>query len=273
METCVTVTYMKLMLNYYRLTDDASLIDKIEISAYNALLGAMKPDGTFFDYFPKFNGIRSTKVNFSYDINGIPLSCCTANGPMGMAVLTYAAYCYEGERINVNLYIPSSNSKLKLDTDYPEDGKVTITVLCGGEYEIGLRIPGYCKNFTLSRPYRIEKGYAVIKGEWKKGDKITLDIELPLVCHPCPQSVNPAARDTVLYTYGPLVLAADKSACPEYDKPVNAKTGERGGKMNDFAVSIDGLKLIPYYKAGASWDDDTEYKCWLINEKANCSDL
>ena len=64
METCVTITYMKLMLQYYRLTGDASCIDRIEVSLYNALLGAMKPDGSFFDYFPKFNGVRSTKVNY-----------------------------------------------------------------------------------------------------------------------------------------------------------------------------------------------------------------
>lgn len=268
METCVTVTYMKLMLNYYRLIADASLIDKIEVSAYNALLGAMKPDGTFFDYFPKFNGTRSTKVNFSYDINGIPLSCCTANGPMGMAILPYLAYCTAGGRVNINLYIPSACSKLKLETDYPEDGRINMTVLEDGEYEIGLRIPGYCKNFMLSHPYRLENGYAVIKSKWQKNDRITLMLDLPLVCHPCPKSVNPKAKDMVLYTCGPLVMAADKSVCADYDKPVRANIGEHGGvNMENSAVTVDGLKLIPYYKAGASWDGKTEYKCWLKTKK------
>jgi len=268
METCVTVTYMKLMLNYYRLTADASLIDKIEISAYNALLGAMKPDGTFFDYFPKFNGTRSTKVNFSYDINGIPLSCCTANGPMGMAILPYLAYCAEGERINVNLYAPSENEILKLETDYPEDNKVAITVKRGGEYKIALRIPGFCCDFTLSHAYVKDGGYAVICDDWKKGDKITLELKMPLDCRPCPQSVNPAAKDKVLYAYGPLVLAADKSVYADFDKPVQAQTGRRYEyKFEDGKLTADGVTLIPYYKAGASWDEKTEYKCWLNIKK------
>ncbi len=268
METCVTVTYMKLMLNYYRLTADASLIDKIEVSAYNALLGAMKPDGTFFDYFPKFNGCRSTKVNFSYDINGIPLSCCTANGPMGMAILPYMTFCEGENRIYVNLYIPSVCPKLKLETDYPSDGKINITVLEAGEYETALRIPGYCKYFSLSHPYRLENGYAVIGNDWKKGDKITLKLCMPLVCRPCPQSVNPDVKDMVLYTYGPLVLAADKSVFEDYGKPVDAVVGERVGYgFINGRLTADGVTFIPYYKAGASWDENTEYKCWLKIKK------
>ena len=264
METCVTVTYMKLMLNYYRLTADASLIDKIEISAYNALLGAMKPDGTFFDYFPKFNGTRSTKVNFSYDINGIPLSCCTANGPMGMAILPYIAYCAGEKRINVNLYIPSENDFLKLDTEYPEDCKITLTVKKPGVYEIALRIPGFCGGFTLSHGYRLDNGYAVMKKEWKAGDVITLTLDIPLLCRPSPESVNPAVSGKVIYTYGAFVLAADKSVFPEFDKPVAAHIGKRNGvKMKNSVIFADGVKLIPYYKAGASWDGMTEYKCWL----------
>ena len=264
METCVTVTYMKLMLNYYRLTGDPALIDKIEVSMYNALSGAMKPDGSFFDYFPKFNGTRSTKVNFSYDVGGMPLSCCTANGPAGMAIIPYMTYCDRGDRLLVNLYVPSECERLKIETDYPESGAVRLTVLRGGEYEIALRIPAFCRGFSLSHGYTSDGGYAVMKKKWQKGERITLDLDMPLICHECPQSVNPGAKDLVLYTYGPLVLAADKSVEPDFDKPVRAVPGVReNAVMENSAVKVDGVVLIPYHKAGATWDERTEYKCWL----------
>ena len=268
METCVTVTYMKLLLNYYRLTGDASLIDKIEVSLYNAIYGAMKPDGSFFDYFPKFNGTRSTKVNFSYDINGIPLSCCTANGPMGLAVLPYAAYCEEENRCDLNLYFTSERhikgfGVIKTETDHPLDNKITVTVTpeTEREYALALRIPGFCKKYCLPHKYVFENGYAVIKKTWKEKEIITLTLDLPLVCHE-----SPANDGKVLLTYGPLVLALDKSVDPCYDKPVPFDPG----KITDytilsspFRIKIKDRIFIPYYKAGSSWDESTEYKCWL----------
>ena len=268
METCVTVTYMKLMLNYYRLTGDPSLIDKIEISLYNALYGAMKPDGSFFDYFPKFNGTRSTKVNFSYDINGIPLSCCTANGPMGLAVLPYASFCKEENRCDINLYFPSecyveNFGKIKVETDYPLDNKITVTVTpdTGREYALALRIPGFCKSHVLPHGAEYESGYAVIKKTWKEKESITLTLDIPLVCHP-----DPANGGKVLLTYGPLVLARDKSVDFAFDRPVSFAPGEIKEfeiTADPFCIKADGCIFIPYYRAGASWDEKTEYKCWL----------
>lgn len=265
METCVTITYMKLMLQYYRLTGDASCIDRIEVSAYNALLGAMKPDGTFFDYFPKFNGTRSTKVNFSYYINGIPLSCCTANGPMGLAILPFFAYCMKGDALAVNLYIPSENAYFRMETEYPLNGVVTLVSLFDGELPVALRIPGFCDSFTLSEKYKKDGGYAVLeKKTWKKGDRVTLSLDMPLVCHPCPPSVNPEASGQVLFTYGPLVLARDKSVDPGWDQPVRTVPGTYDGyEIKDGRLRFEDAVFVPYPNAGASWDDSTEYKCWL----------
>ena len=268
METCVTVTYMKLLLNYYRLSGDAKLIDKIEVSLYNALYGAMKPDGSFFDYFPKFNGTRSTKVNFSYDINGIPLSCCTANGPMGLAVLPYAAYCEEENGCRINFYFSSECyingfGKIKTETGYPLDNKIRFTVTPDKEreYALAFRIPGFCKNHALSHAAEYDSGYAIIKKTWKEKETVTLTLDMPLICRP-----DPANGGKVLLTYGPLVLARDKSVDPGFDRPVSFAPGEiKDFEINSdpFRITVGGCVFIPYYKAGASWDEKTEYKCWL----------
>ena len=266
METCVTVTYMKLLLNYYRLTGDASYIDRAEVSLYNALCGAMKPDGSFFDYFPKFNGTRSTKVNFSYDVGGMPLSCCTANGPMGFAVIPGYTFCRGGDTVYVNFFIPSETKELKLETEYPQNGGICITVKEPGEYGIAVRIPGFCDSFALSHDHETENGYAVMRKSWRAGEKIDISFDFAPVCRDSPQSVDPTAKDKVLYTYGPVVLARDKSVDCDFDEPVIVSDtadfttdGER--------VIIGGAVFIPYRRAGASWDEKTEYKCWLDKER------
>ncbi|WP_217451963.1 beta-L-arabinofuranosidase domain-containing protein [Mucilaginibacter humi] len=45
-ETCVTATWIKLSQQLLRLTGEAKYADAIEQSYYNALLGAMKSDGS-----------------------------------------------------------------------------------------------------------------------------------------------------------------------------------------------------------------------------------
>ncbi len=58
-------------------------------SIYNALAGAQKYTGNHYDYFQQLNGRRGGKENFFSDIGGFSLSCCTANGPMGMALIPF----------------------------------------------------------------------------------------------------------------------------------------------------------------------------------------
>ena len=45
-ETCVTATWIKFSQQLLRLTGEAKYADAIEIAFYNALLGAMRPDGS-----------------------------------------------------------------------------------------------------------------------------------------------------------------------------------------------------------------------------------
>ena len=61
METCVTVYWMRLCHQLLRLTGEVKYADELEKSLYNAIFGALKPDGRFFEYFPRFNGERNPK--------------------------------------------------------------------------------------------------------------------------------------------------------------------------------------------------------------------
>ncbi|MBP1587477.1 MAG: glycoside hydrolase family 127 protein [Clostridia bacterium] len=242
METCVTVTYMKLMLQWYRLTGDASSVDRIETAAYNALLGAMKRDGSYFEYFPRFDGVRSTKSNFTYDVSGVPLSCCTANGPMGFAILPGLAVCESQKDVQesaqkdviVNLYAPltaklSGGTILEILTDYPRTGVIKLVVRKAGDLSgnILLRIPEFCEDYDLSGPFTEKDGYAALEGPFADGDEFTLTLRYEVAVHAAPveQDVLKALAEytgktpdhsKVLLTYGPLVLSRDKSLDPNF---------------------------------------------------------
>ena len=104
METCVTMTWMKLGQNLLRLTGDPRIVDDIERSAYNALLGSMLPDGSSFAKYSPLAGYRALgEIQCESGLN-----CCSANGPRGMLLLPETAVMATADGIVVNLYGPSS---------------------------------------------------------------------------------------------------------------------------------------------------------------------
>jgi DUF1680 family protein len=78
---------------------------------------------------------------------------------------------------------------LKVDTDYPWNGSVTINVEPErqAEFALRMRIPGWSQGATIQlngkkiEPLAVEKGYAVIRRTWQHGDVVQLDLPMPVM--------------------------------------------------------------------------------------------
>ena len=280
METCVTVTWMKFCLQLLRLEGDSRFADNIERSAYNALIGALKPDGLFFEYFPRFNGTRNFKVNFSYKVGDFDLSCCTANGPMGLGLVPFIAYMQSDIGPVVNLYLSGRArfGKMVLDirSELPAHGKVSI-VVSGGAFFTGnilLRIPCYAKDFRVSvngetREYDVMPeypGYAVVRGPFAEGMLINVEFDIEDKMVLSGPSVNALGSGLGLLSHGPLVLARDKrftdieGNVPFSTAPVLRETSLREAKL--YSCEYGGYEWIDYQSAGGTWDSESEFRTW-----------
>ena len=280
METCVTVTWMKLCYQLLRLTGDSRYADQIEKSSLNALTAALKPDGMFFEYFPRFNGTRNPKVNFSYNIGGYDLSCCTANGPMGLSLYPYAAFMNTPSGPAVNFYTDAlvnyGKLSLNIQTEFPETGRTFIEIR-GGAYftcRLLLRIPDYSEDFTLrlnGEPYSFATdpdypGYAVMEGPFAEGMIIQVDFRIRDFRVISAGSVNPRGNGKVLLKHGPLVLARDARAA-DTESPVR---GEGGFTLEPadppswawIARRYDGQLFVDYQSAGGTWDGASRFTSW-----------
>jgi len=128
-ETCVTVTWMKLCYQLLRLTGDPVWADQMEISLYNALAGAMMPQGDWWAYFSPLAGERVPSQVQHQDCG---LSCCVANGPRGLLLSPSWTVMRRGDdALAINLYCPGSavtqladgtSVRLVQETRYPEMG-------------------------------------------------------------------------------------------------------------------------------------------------------
>lgn len=284
METCVTVTWMKLCLQLLRLEGDSRFADNIERSAYNALIGALKPDGLFFEYFPRFNGTRNFKVNFSYKVGDFDLSCCTANGPMGLGIIPCAAFMQSNIGPVVNFYLNSSVhfGKMTLDirTAFPKTGRTTV-VIGGGAFFTGnilFRIPSYSADYTVSlsgEPVEYKllpdyPGYAVVPGPFAEGMIFEIDFKIEDSMVLSGPSVNPAGNGRVLLRHGPLVLSRDRritdigGAVPYEERPELTPSERREAAL--YSCSYGGFEWIDYQSAGGTWDGASEFRSWNDGE-------
>lgn len=231
-ETCVTVTWMRVLARLHLLTGEVKYVDRIERSAYNALYGSINTknergfsleDNDFIDpvifdsYSPLYNNRRGLATGgFKKFRTGGFYGCCACIGSAGTAIFPLIGVLKSegGVVINeafegiVNTETPLGKSlTLNAISDYPVGDKYALAIFLdeSEEFEILLRIPDWCDEATVRVGDEIVKaypGYFSIKRVWTDGDIIELLLPRHLKSH--------HLNGKTAYTYGPLVLARDE---------------------------------------------------------------
>ena len=216
METCVTVTWMKLCYQLLQLTGDPIWADQLEISLYNALSGAMIDEGKWWAYFSPLIGERMPSPMQVPVCNS---SCCVANGPRGMLITPEWSVMKSESGPVINLYSKGTwaqklkngtEVKIIQETDYPENKEILIHIdlVKPERFTISLRIPEWDKDTRLmvnnEQINCVPGTYARIERNWKTGDQISLEMDLRGRIIRAPGSVNDLA-----VMRGPIVLALD----------------------------------------------------------------
>jgi hypothetical protein len=105
-------------------------------------------------------------------------------------------------------------------SNYPWDGNVAITLdpETPAAFDVKLRIPGWCKSWTLKvngQPVKATtvNGYVTLNRTWQRGDTIALTLDMPaerLYAHPA--VITDAGR--VALKRGPLVYCIEEADNP-----------------------------------------------------------
>ena len=235
METCAGVTWMKLCSQILRLTGDPSTVDEIEKYIYNGLTGAMKPTGDGFSYVNLLNGVKTNTNGWGGVVNGVDVTCCNLNGPMGLAYIPFVAVMNAKEGPVINLYnagmatvTTPANQKLLLDivTDFPLSGAVKIGVKpqSAEKFSIRLRIPSWSKETTLRvngvKQMVTPGAYKEITRIWSAGDKIELILDMRCRLMDAPHGSNRKGDNYQALVRGPVVLSRDENIDSNFNKPV-----------------------------------------------------
>jgi len=152
-ETCNTYNMIKLSRRLWLVKPSVEIADFIERALYNHILASQEPDHGGFVYF---TSMRPGHYR-TYSSDTEDFWCCTDTGMENHAKYGEFIYAHSGNRLWVDLLIPSEldwaeqGVTLRLDTRFPENGKATLTFQTNKarKLRIAVRYPGWLKPGTM----------------------------------------------------------------------------------------------------------------------------
>jgi len=190
-ESCAAIGLVFWCHRLANLEGDARYIDVLERALYNNVMSSVSLNGDAFFYE---NPLASVGAHHRQPWFGC--ACCPPNVARLLASLGQYCYARTADGLAVQLYVQGRITttllagtpiSLAVETAYPWEGLVKIRVEDTTEtpWSLRLRIPGWCRNYTLlingkTVKAPVVRGYAEITRVWQSGDVATLELAMPI---------------------------------------------------------------------------------------------
>ncbi len=253
-ETCAAAAFLLFCARMFRLYGDGRYMDALERTLYNGFLSGVSITGDRFFYSnplashdpspgdsPGKEGGQTVWDGITrHRMGWFGCACCPPNLARVLAGLGEFVLSFEEESVWLHLYVSGSYRVplegtalvLKVETQYPWEGKIRILLETEAPpgFTLLLRIPSWCsaagarvRGKRRNALEGLKKGYLPVKGPWKRGDTVELNLSMPprrIYAHPLARQ---ASGRTALVR-GPLVYCLE--SC---DNP--------GGPLENLALS------------------------------------
>ncbi len=290
-ETCVSVTWIRVMTRMYLLTGDVAYYDQIERTGFNALYGSLNtkqcaqvelasgryfPAKTFDSYSPLYMNSRGRGIGgFLTFANGEYGGCCVAIGACGVSIIPMLAVVHNEESIYVNQQFSGriqvkdkagKNVFLEFENQDPLQDRCMIHIQDACDLNLKIRNPSWCDTMLVNGKAASDAEYCDVSGCYQAGDKITFEWKRVLEKH--------ALNGKIAFTYGAIVLAVD-SAKSSSDIKLPVRVPETPAYKvlepeEDELVRIECqtdegiLLLTDYQSCGKNWaQENNKISVWL----------
>jgi uncharacterized protein len=206
-ETCASIANVYWNQRMFQATGNAKYIDVLERALYNGVISGVSLSGNKFFYDNPLESMGQHERQAWFGC-----ACCPGNITRFMASVPGYMYAVQNNKVFVNIYSQSKativvqKNKIELSqtTEYPWDGKIVVTVNPSKNAKVALklRIPGWAQNQPVPTDlyhysnvenanvkvllngklvnFSKENGYLTIERKWKKGDKIEMELPMPV---------------------------------------------------------------------------------------------
>jgi DUF1680 family protein len=233
-ETCASIAQILWNYRMFLLTGESKYIDVLERILYNGSISGVSLDGNSF-FYPNVLESKGAQRNPWFSC-----SCCPSNITRFIPSVPGYIYAIREDTLFLNLYIGSEavtnirgkEIRIRQETEYPWDASLKITVEPENalSFILKIRIPGWARNkpipgdlYTYSGgaagiiklkvndkmiPSENYSDYIILDRKWKKGDRIELNLEMPVRLVTANEHVK-ADSGKMAIERGPLVYCAE----------------------------------------------------------------
>jgi len=266
-ETCATIGLMLWNHRLLQFSGESKYADILERALYNGFLSGVSLDGARFFYE---NPLASAGDHHRESWFACP--CCPSNVARTLASLGQYFYSIGANDVWVHLYgqntattqINGRQVTLRQITQYPWEGdvKLVISVASPHHFTLHLRVPAWCGEWRVAvnnerlaaNDVSTTHGYIQLSREWKSGDVVHLEMEMPI------QTIwaHPAVSDLqgrMALARGPLVYCLEGV--------------DHGGIMLD-QIAIDPKRVSQEFRA--EFDENLLGGVSVLRGKASVAD-
>ena len=239
-ETCAAVASIQLAWRLLLATGEERYADVIERTLYNGVLSSPSIDGRSFFYVNALQRrelARTPEPGMSLRrtdgqrASWFTTSCCPTNLARLLASLAGYSATTNASGVQIHQYFSGvidtsapdgGHLRLRVETAYPADGLVTVTIeeAPEQEWELSLRVPQWSPGALLhtpdgaSRP--VEPGLVGTRRAWRAGDVVELRLDLSPRTVVADPRVD-ALRNQFAVERGPLVYCVESVDQPALD--------------------------------------------------------
>ena len=263
-ETCVAVGIIELAAALFHVFPEAKYLDAIEKTLFNHMCGSLEKSGSDLAYY---QGNYGRKI---YRTAGGSYQCCRYRGFTLFSYLDDLLYYFDGSTFIPILYAPSEfcadGVRCQQITDYPASGRIAWQIKTDKTLCIKLRVPQWCKQYTLSvngreKDVAVQNGYLVI--ELARGE---YEILLSLEMNPVIQTHEINEKQYLSVTYGPLLMAHDTHFGGELWQSLSRSTQLTPADANGSAIAMlksDEMTLVDFASAGGNDPENDLYTVFI----------
>lgn len=243
-ETCAAVGNVMFNYRMFLLHKDAKYLDVAEVALLNNVLAGVNLAGNRFFYVNPLDA--DGKRPFNHGTAGrapwFGTACCPSNLARLVPQIPGMTYAHDDNNLYVTFFAESQTEvelagtrvEVQQQTGYPNDGNIAVSINPDQptEFCLQLRIPSWTRDrFVPGQLYRfanldaddqpvsitvnglpveapVEKGFALIKRHWQAGDRVVLNLPMPVRITECHPAVK-ANTNRIAFTRGPFVLCGE----------------------------------------------------------------
>ena len=222
-ETCAAIASVQWSWRMSLLTGETRYSDLIERTLFNGFLSGVGLDGSTWLYVNPLH-LRADPHERPGDQTAhrtpwFRCACCPPNAMRLLASLPHYVATGDDQGLQLHQYATgvygAAGLTVRVDTAYPCDGRITVTVEQAPDEErtLSLRLPQWCTQHTLSTDAVQDSGWLRVTRRWRPDETTVLDLAMP------PRLTRPhprvdAVRGCAAIERGPLVHCIEQTDQP-----------------------------------------------------------